>query len=255
MRAATSASSDSLPANVDAEKTILGAILLDNAAHSETAERLEADDFSLASHGRIFLRMTELMNEQHAVDTVTLAESLTQHKEIESIGGVAYLASLTEGLPMRPVIENYIRIVKEKSALRSMLTMFSMGMERARDSGAQPAEIKDWILSNLTAEVDRLDAEDWPEPEELGSELPPVLPFDPSLLPEALRPWVKDVAYRMQVPLDYPANTAIAAWPESADGAQRFSRNQTTQSGLCLPIFGALSLVRPAISRPPPSQP
>ena len=63
-----------LPANIDAEKTILGAILLDNAAHAEAAERLEPDDFSLDSHRRIFLRMSELMNDQRAVDIVTLAE-------------------------------------------------------------------------------------------------------------------------------------------------------------------------------------
>ena len=50
-----------LPANIDAEKTILGAILLDNAAHSEAAEKLEADDFSLDSHRRIYIRMSELM--------------------------------------------------------------------------------------------------------------------------------------------------------------------------------------------------
>ncbi len=89
-----------LPANIDAEKTILGAILLDNAAHSEAAERLEADDFSLDSHRRIFLRMSELMNAQRAVDIVTLANELARSKEIESVGGVAYLASLTEGLPL-----------------------------------------------------------------------------------------------------------------------------------------------------------
>ena len=100
-----------LPANVDAERTILGAILLDNAAHAEAAEKLSEDDFSLDSHRRIFLRMTELMNSQRAVDIVTLANELARFKEIESIGGVAYLASLTEGLPRRPVIEEYIRIV------------------------------------------------------------------------------------------------------------------------------------------------
>ena len=71
-----------LPANVDAEKTILGAILLDNAAHSEAAEKLDADDFSLDSHRRIFLRMSELMNSQHAVDIVTLANELARQKEI-----------------------------------------------------------------------------------------------------------------------------------------------------------------------------
>ena len=82
-----------LPANVEAEKTILGAILLDNAAHSEAAEKIEADDFSLDSHRRIFLRMTELMNEQRAVDIVTLAAELDRYKERDAIGGVAYLAS------------------------------------------------------------------------------------------------------------------------------------------------------------------
>ena len=92
-----------LPASVDAEKTILGAILLDNAAHSEAAEKLEADDFSLDSHRRIFLRMSELMNEQRAVDIVTLSHELGRYKEVEAVGGVAYLASLTEGLPRRPV--------------------------------------------------------------------------------------------------------------------------------------------------------
>ena len=89
-----------LPANVDAEKTILGAILLDNAAHAEAAEKIEAEDFSLDSHRRIFERMTDLINAQKAVDIVTLANELSRLKEIESIGGVAYLASLTDGLDL-----------------------------------------------------------------------------------------------------------------------------------------------------------
>src|SRR5271166_6601837 len=87
-----------MPANIDAEKTILGAILLDNSSHSEAAEKLESDDFSLDSHRRIFLRMSDLMDTQRAVDIVTLSNELAKYKEIESVGGVAYLASLTEGL-------------------------------------------------------------------------------------------------------------------------------------------------------------
>jgi replicative DNA helicase len=69
-----------LPANVEAEKTILGAILLDNAAHAEAKEKLNEDDFSLDSHRRIFLRMTELMDAQRAVDIVTLAAELDRYK-------------------------------------------------------------------------------------------------------------------------------------------------------------------------------
>jgi replicative DNA helicase len=127
-----------LPANVDAERTILGAILLDNAAHAEAAERLEADDFSLDSHRRIYLRMSELLTSQRAVDIVTLAEELARNKEIESVGGVAYLASLTEGLPLRPVIEEYIRIVKDKSLLRRLMAICSAAIARAADQ-SEPA--------------------------------------------------------------------------------------------------------------------
>ena len=130
-----------LPANVDAEKTILGAILLDNAAHAEAAEKLESDDFSLDSHRRIFLRMTELMDAQRAVDIVTLANELARYKEVEAVGGVAYLASLTEGLPRRPVIEEYIRIVKDKSLLRKLMGICSMAIARAADQSETALEV------------------------------------------------------------------------------------------------------------------
>jgi replicative DNA helicase len=130
-----------LPANIDAEKTILGAILLDNAAHSEAAERLEPDDFSLDSHKRIFVRMSELMNEQRAVDIVTLSNELARAKEIETVGGVAYLASLTEGLPIRPVIEDYIRIVKDKSLLRKLMLICSAAIARAADQSETALEV------------------------------------------------------------------------------------------------------------------
>ena len=130
-----------LPANIDAEKTILGAILLDNTSHSEAAERLEADDFSLDSHRRIFQRMTDLRDSQRAIDIVTLAEELARYKEVEAVGGVAYLASLTEGLPRRPVIEEYIRIVKDKSLLRRLMGICSAAIARAADQSETALEV------------------------------------------------------------------------------------------------------------------
>ncbi len=138
-----------LPANIDAEKTILGAILLDNAAHAEAAERLESEDFSLDSHRRIFLRMSELMDAQRAVDIVTLANELARFKEIESIGGVAYLASLTEGLPRRPVIEEYIRIVKDKSLLRRLMLICSAAIARAADQSESAIGVLDETEAKL----------------------------------------------------------------------------------------------------------
>src|SRR4051795_9961255 len=130
-----------LPPAVDAEKTILGAILLDNASHSEAAEKIEADDFSLDSHKRIFQRMTELLAEQRPVDIVTLANELAKFKEIEAVGGVAYLASLTEGLPRRPVIEEYIKIVKDKSLLRRLMGICSAAIARAADQSETALEV------------------------------------------------------------------------------------------------------------------
>jgi replicative DNA helicase len=138
-----------LPSHVEAEKTILGAILLDNAAHAEASEKIVADDFSLDSHRRIFLRMTELINTQRAVDIVTLSHELARYKEIEAVGGVAYLASLTEGVPRRPVIEDYIRIVKDKSLLRKLMLICSAAIARAADQSETALEVLDAAESQL----------------------------------------------------------------------------------------------------------
>jgi replicative DNA helicase len=138
-----------LPANLDAEKTILGAILLDNAAHAEAAESLKSEDFSLDSHRRIFLRMTELIDTGRTVDIVTLSNELARYKEVESVGGVAYLASLTEGLPRRPVIEDYIRIVKDKSMLRRLMGICSAAIARAADQSQDAIGVLDETEAQL----------------------------------------------------------------------------------------------------------
>ncbi|HVN94450.1 MAG TPA: replicative DNA helicase [Terracidiphilus sp.] len=138
-----------LPANLDAEKTILGAILLDNSAHAEAAEKLQSEDFSLDSHRRIFLRMTELVDTGRTVDIVTLSNELARYKEIEAVGGVAYLASLTEGLPRRPVIEDYIRIVKDKSMLRRLMGICSAAIAKAADQSQDAIGVLDETESQL----------------------------------------------------------------------------------------------------------
>jgi replicative DNA helicase len=138
-----------LPANLDAERTILGAILLDNAAHAEAAEFLKSDDFSLDSHRRIFLRMTELIDTGRTVDIVTLSNELARYKEVESVGGVAYLASLTEGLPRRPVIEDYVRIVKDKGMLRRLMGICSAAIAKAADQSQDAIGVLDETESQL----------------------------------------------------------------------------------------------------------
>jgi replicative DNA helicase len=115
--------------------------MLDNAAYSEAAEKLTSDDFSLDSHQRIFLRIGELVNSQRPADIITLPSELARYKEVEAVGGVAYLASLTEGLPRRPVIEEYIRIVKDKSLLRRLMMICSSAIARAADQSETALEV------------------------------------------------------------------------------------------------------------------
>jgi replicative DNA helicase len=138
-----------LPSNVDAERTILGAILLENHALSEAEEKLHPDDFSLDSHRRIYQRMTELGGSGRAVDLVTLSNELAKYKEIESVGGVAYLASLTEGLPRRPIIDEYIRIVKDKSLLRQLMLICSAAIARAADQSETALDVLNAAESQL----------------------------------------------------------------------------------------------------------
>jgi replicative DNA helicase len=95
-----------LPANVDAERSILGAILLDNFAYNQAAEHLRVEDFSLDSHRRIYTRMVDLAESSRPIDMITLIEELDRHKDLQAIGDVAYVSSLVEGVPERPSIEH-----------------------------------------------------------------------------------------------------------------------------------------------------
>ena len=91
-----------LPVSMEAERSILGAILLDNSLYDQAAEHLTPDDFSLDAHRRIYSRMRDLQETGRPVDMITLVEELDRRKEVEAIGGVAYLSSLIDGVPEPP---------------------------------------------------------------------------------------------------------------------------------------------------------
>src|SRR6185437_14504134 len=139
-----------MPASPDAERSILGAILLENTHFHEAAEKkLIADDFSLDSHRRIFARMDDLISSGRAVDLVTLVEELARRKEVEAVGGVAYLASLTEGLPRRVSIEEYVRIVKDKSLGRQLIGICTTAITRAADQSDDALTVLDAAEAGL----------------------------------------------------------------------------------------------------------
>jgi replicative DNA helicase len=129
----------SLPNNLEAERSILGAILLDDKALFTVFETLKSQDFYLDGHRKIFERMLDLMNNSRPIDLVTLKEELQRANELENVGGAAYLVSLTDGLPRAINIEYYAQIVKEKSTLRRLIQISNETMSLSYQS-EEPAE-------------------------------------------------------------------------------------------------------------------
>jgi replicative DNA helicase len=110
-----------LPNNLDAERSVLGAILLDNNALNTAIENLRAEDFFLDQHRRVFTQMISLGEAQQAIDLITLTEELHRRGDLEAAGGAPYLASLADGMPKVSNVEHYARIVKEKAMLRNLI--------------------------------------------------------------------------------------------------------------------------------------
>jgi replicative DNA helicase len=88
---------DGLPASLHIEVAVLGAMLLDGVAISDATSKLNAEDFSLDSHRRVYRCIIDLMAKGHGIDSLTVGEELERRKELGSIGGPAYLAFLSEG--------------------------------------------------------------------------------------------------------------------------------------------------------------
>ncbi|HEV2198533.1 MAG TPA: replicative DNA helicase [Bryobacteraceae bacterium] len=110
-----------LPANADAERFVLASILLNHDAYFQVAGAIEPEDFSLEKHRRIFARMKDLYERGEKIDRLTVTNELMKQGQLESIDGMAYLVSLDEGMPELANLDSYIRIVKDKSALRRMI--------------------------------------------------------------------------------------------------------------------------------------
>lgn len=130
-----------LPANADAEQLVLGAILLDDSSFVVIGAMLEADDFSLEKHKRIFNAMLALNEGGERIDRITVANELMRRGHLESVDGIAYLVSLDNGLPQIYNLESYARIVKEKSLLRRIILSSQAIIERAMLDQEDPSVI------------------------------------------------------------------------------------------------------------------
>ena len=135
------ASEKGLPANIDAEKFILGSLLLDDSRFIEIAGILLEEDFALEKHRRIFKRMSELHGRGEKIDRVTVANELLRRSELESIDGLSYLVSLDDGLPHIANLDSYVRIIRDKATLRRIAMASQHLLNRAMLAEEDPNTI------------------------------------------------------------------------------------------------------------------
>jgi replicative DNA helicase len=143
-----------LPHNLEAERSVLGAILVHNDAFNMAAQVIDSNDFYRDAHRRIFECMVTLNERNQAIDFVTLKEELSRGGELDEVGGPAYVASLADGVPRATNVEYYARIVKEKSTLRNLIYAANKIVTNAYEAEQEPDLILDEAESAIFSVAD-----------------------------------------------------------------------------------------------------
>ena len=137
------------PHNEEAERSVLGAVMLNKDVLSEVLEEVSADDFYNESHREIFKAIWELYKNNTAVDMLTVCEELKKRKALEMAGGRAYIATLTAEVPSTVNAVEYAKIVAEKATLRQMIKTSEDITEKGYDAKMAAGEILDYAESGI----------------------------------------------------------------------------------------------------------
>jgi hypothetical protein len=142
---------DGLPADIEAERSLLGAILLDTHFLKAALESMAGNEFANEAHVLIFRAMNALEQSKRAIDIVTLRSTLIERNDLERVGGVAYLASLTENMPRKVSIEEYVSIVVEKFLARELIHFCSAAIAKAADFTYRSHEVSQPLVEQVHA--------------------------------------------------------------------------------------------------------
>jgi replicative DNA helicase len=132
------------PQNLEAEQSVLGAILLDNASMAKAMEMLTEDDFYRTAHRKIYMAMLELSEHGEVVDQITLSEHLRTKGELETVGGSAYLAELVQAVPTAANARYHCRIVRDKALLRGLISTSTEVISRGYEGTAPIDDLLDF---------------------------------------------------------------------------------------------------------------
>ena len=128
------------PHSVEAERSVLGGLMLDHRAWDQIADAVDAVDFYRADHRLIFNAIASLIERDEPPDAITVGETLTRQGELEAAGGLEYLARLVEETPSAANIRAYARIVRERAMLRQLIEIGGDIAASAHDSEGRSVE-------------------------------------------------------------------------------------------------------------------
>lgn len=137
------------PHSIDAEESVLGAILLDRDAVIAVAEFLNPEDFYDDRHSEIFISALELYEDRVPIDVLTVSERLKKRKVLKMVGGASYLADLANKVPTAAHVEHYGRIVKDAATKRSLMQAASTLLDLSLDEGLAASELLDKAESKV----------------------------------------------------------------------------------------------------------
>lgn len=148
---ASPATGKTTPHNLEAERALLGSILLDNTALNVAIEILGAADFYSEAHRMTFQKMVELSERSRSAEVITLSDELAREGLLEKAGGTAYLASLTDGVPLGSAadVAEYARIIRDKSLVRSLINASNNIIARCLESTDDPDTLIDAAQSQI----------------------------------------------------------------------------------------------------------
>lgn len=132
------------PHNIEAEESLLSAILIDNHALLDVLEILSDGDFYKTAHQRIFASMTALFNRNEPIDLVTLSNQLKQQDQLEKIGGVTYLSRLIDTIPLAVNTQHHAQIIHDKANLRRLIEKANQIATRCFEQRGEVDEVIDF---------------------------------------------------------------------------------------------------------------
>jgi replicative DNA helicase len=137
------------PQNIEAEQSILGAILISNDALPKALEILDPEDFYKQAHRKIFNVMVELFEKSEPIDMITLTDDLKRRDEMEAVGGISYLSSLVNMIPTAANVKYHSKIVREKALLRGLLRSATEIAGRVYEDNLDAEELVDYAERSI----------------------------------------------------------------------------------------------------------